>query len=259
LLTSVKLGGVALNATLPYAMSSVLRGNPCRSKLPAAQSPADGRIASVATRVAPNRALATKQRALAAARRSAEDAEAEVLRECKSGFGRNCEGWRKTLADRQATLAQTAAEVASMSASPVDPKGDAVVRLATLVGASDGERVRAIVAALDPVMLPLFLELGSILFFGAAFPHAKSRETVGEDEGDDREDEGDDSEATYTREEALADLLDLIASGAVTDGRLLARRWGVSETTTSRWLSSWTRAGLIGRARDGRSRRPVSA
>jgi hypothetical protein len=256
LLTSVKLGGVALNATLPYAMSSVLRGNPCRSKLPAAQSPADGRIASVATRVATNRALATKQRALAAARRSAEDAEAEVLRECKSGFGRNCEGWRKTLADRQATLAQTAAEVASMSASPVDPKGDAVVRLATLFGASDGERVRAIVAALDPVMLPLFLELGSILFFGAAFPHAKSRETVGEDEDGVNEDG---ESVGYTRDEALADLRTLLASGAVTDGRLLARRWGVSETTTSRWLSSWARAGLIGRARDGRSRRPVSA
>ena len=114
-----------------------------------------------------------------------------------------------------------------MSASPVDPKGDAVVRLATLVGASDGERVRAIVAALDPVMLPLFLELGSILFFGAAFPHAKQ----GKPSAKTRTASAKTGKASsYTRDEALADLLTLLASGAVTDGRLLARRWGVSET-----------------------------
>jgi hypothetical protein len=38
--------------------------------------------------------------------------------------------------------------------------------------------MRNVVVAFDPFMLPLFLELGSILFFSAAFSRTISRETV---------------------------------------------------------------------------------
>jgi hypothetical protein len=66
-------------------------------------------------------------------------------------------------------------EMASLRAVAVDPRADAIQRIATLVGL-DGNHVRAIVQALDPLVLPLFLEFGSILFFAAAFPQSRIAE-----------------------------------------------------------------------------------
>ena len=62
--------------------------------------------------------------------------------------------------------------------SSVDPRADAIGKLADLLGGNP-QRVRAIVAALDPVILPLFLEAGCILMFGAAFPHRRLQAAIG--------------------------------------------------------------------------------
>lgn len=216
----------------------------------------DGRAASAE---AANRTLRLREQALGSARKALADAEAEVARECKTGFGRSCAGWRQTADERRAEMRRIEADLSTMSAAPIDARADAAVRLAVLLGVSDEAWLRALVAALDPVLLPAWLELGSIVFFAAGFPaggDGAPRESVSEDERDDSEDE---DGVSMSREEALGDLRRLIAAGAVTDGRMLARRWNVSETTVSRWQASWQRQGLIGRARDGRSRRPTAA
>ena len=63
-------------------------------------------------------------------------------------------------------------ELASMRVVSVDPRADAIARLAVLVGLN-GDRAKAIVQAIEPAALPIFLELGAIVLLGIAFPHRK--------------------------------------------------------------------------------------
>src|SRR5262249_47786556 len=88
-------------------------------------------------------------------------AKALAKKECIT-IGQRCKEWQV----RVDTLTR---EMSSLRAIAVDPRADAIQRLATLLGL-DGDHVRATVQAFDPLVLPLFLELGSILFFAAAFP-----------------------------------------------------------------------------------------
>lgn len=221
----------------------------------------DGRAAAAE---AANRTLANGREALQSARRSLADAEAEVARECRSGFGRNCTGWRATADERRAEARRAEAQLSTMSAAPVDARADAAVRLAMLLGASDEAWLRALVAALDPVLLPFFLELGSILFFAAGLP-AGDGDSVSEDEGDDSDGERDvgkaeeSVEGPWTQERALDDLLTMLRRNVSTDQRLLARRWSRSESCVSKWMRDWEDEGAISRSRDGRSRRPTAA
>jgi hypothetical protein len=97
---------------------------------------------------------------------SLEDEElvqAKVLakKECVT-IGPRCQQWHT----RVDTLTR---EMSSLRAIAVDPRADAIQRLATLLGL-DGNHVRAIDQAFDPLVLPPFLEMGSILFFAGAFP-----------------------------------------------------------------------------------------
>ena len=209
-----------------------------------------------AAAVAANRTVRLRQEALAGARSSLSAAEAEVARECRGGFGKNCAGWRSTLAERQAEVRRTEAELSTMAAVPVDARMDAVVRLAMLLGANDEAWLRAVVAALDPVLLPLFLELGSILFFSAGFP-AEPRETVRTDAETDSDHE-ETVRGPWSQDQALADLRAMTARNVYMDQRFLAARWGRSKGTVSRWMADWEADGVVVRSRDGKSKRPTT-
>jgi hypothetical protein len=52
--------------------------------------------------------------------------------------------------------------------------GSSLCWIANLAGAN-GEKAQAIIRALDPVALPIFLELGSICFMSAAFGKGRQR------------------------------------------------------------------------------------
>jgi hypothetical protein len=171
-----------------------------------------------------NRTLELKLAELATARTAA-------AQECRV-IGQRCKDW-------QARVDRLSNETGTMSVVALDPRQDAIVRLAVLFR-FDGDRTRAIVAAFDPILLPLFLELGSIVFFASAFGRkgstvaGKSEESV--------------EVRAYTREEALADLRKLKAAGSQ---KLLAARWNVSEPTVSKWMSAWQASG-VRRQREGR-------
>lgn len=194
-----------------------------------------------------NRALAAKQADL-------EHAKAEQKKECRV-IGKRCQAWN----DRVDDLTR---EASAMPAATVDPKAEAVARLATLLG-YDGNHARAIVAAFDPLMLPAFLELGAVLFFGVAFPHRKVAAVVPaspvsvnasvaltEPTGQDLK-ITDQPQRLWTRDEILADLRDMKNVGAQ---RFLAKRYGVSEAHVSRLMKEFAAAGLIARPRDGQRR-----
>jgi hypothetical protein len=187
---------------------------------------ATARDGQQADAMAMNRTLAEKGEALEAAKASAKG-------ECRS-LGPKCVAWNQR-------VDQLTREMAPLRAVAVDPRSDAIAKLADLVGL-DGKRVRAIVAALDPIVLPMFLEVGCILFFAAAFPHRRQpRQVAGKCE--------DRVETAWTRDAALADFLKLRQVGGQ---KLLAARWGVSEGCVSKWLAAWASQGQVQRSRDGR-------
>ena len=120
---------------------------------------ATARDAAQADAMASNRQLALKSEALEAAKR-------EAARECKP-IGPRCKDWL-------ARVDQLTQEMAPLRALAVDPRAVAIGNLAELLG-FDGARTKAVVGVLDPVVLPLFLELGSLVFFAVAFPHCRNR------------------------------------------------------------------------------------
>jgi hypothetical protein len=190
---------------------------------------ATARDGQQADAMAMNRTLAEKGEALEAAKTSAKA-------ECRS-LGPKCVAWNQR-------VDQLTREMAPLRAVAVDPRADAIAKLAELLG-QDSKRVRAIVAALDPVILPLFLEVGCILFFAAAFPHRRNRPATERN-----------SEATvtvasrvYTQADALRQFREMREVGAQ---QFLAQQWGVDKSTVSRWLRSWETQGHIRRQREGK-------
>ena len=200
---------------------------------------ATARDAAQADAMASNRQLALKSEALEAAKR-------EAARECKP-IGPRCKDWL-------ARVDTLTAEMAPLRALAVDPRAAAIGNLADLLG-FDGAHTKAVVGVLDPVVLPLFLELGSLVFFAVAFPH---RRKVAETEQLATGNSETVAESVtlaafraYTREQALADFRHL---RSVPSQQSLARRWGVSEGAVSKWVSAWAREGLIVRGRVGREK-----
>jgi hypothetical protein len=161
-------------------------------------------------------------------------------KEC-STIGPKCKDWN-------ARVDQLTREMSTLRAIAVDPRADAIQRLATLLG-FQGERVRAIVQAFDPLVLPLFLELGSVLFFASAFQVHK--QTIPQQLHATEPQSSEIVHRVWTKEEAFQDLRRLREVGS---GRFLAARWSVAPSTVSRWLSEWQEDGSIERERQGKSK-----
>jgi hypothetical protein len=189
--------------------------------------------------MAENRTLSLKDEELV-------QAKALAKKECVT-IGPRCQQWQT----RVDTLTR---EMASLRAVAVDPRADAIQRIATLVGL-DGNHVRAIVQAIDPLVLPLFLELGSILFFAAAFPAPLTIAQPLQPAIETNAQPLQHSTRVFTKEEARQDLKHLREAGS---GRYLATRWGRDPATVSRWLAEWAEDGTIARERQGKSKRALT-
>lgn len=188
-----------------------------------------------ATVQATNRTYGEKSAALEAAKTSAK-------LECKT-IGKRCEAWN-------ARVDQLTRELSSITVKSTDPQADALVRIAVLVG-FDGNRTRAIVVALQPAALPIFLEFGAIILLGVAFPHRK-RATVYTPAtvSDNLLDLPSEIRKSFSQGEALSDFRSLKSTGSQ---KFLADRWRVSEGCVSKWLSAWEVAGDAKRRRVGKS------
>lgn len=183
-----------------------------------------------------------------------ESARTNAATECRVR-GPRCEGW-------EGRIDQIKGELASLHLVPVDPRGEAMGRLAVLAGL-DGGKVQAIVAALDPLMLPLFLELGSIVFFAGAFPSQRRKaSTVSNVDASSQESVGklstpglESVRRVWSREEALQDMRRMKEVGAQ---RFLAARYGVAPSTISKWLAEAEHNGVVQRRRDGKCKATVA-
>lgn len=115
--------------------------------------------------------------AIAADYRRATDlvtqAETWVASECKSGVGAKCRGNQFVLSQRSAHAASLKAQLETATApAPVDPKADRAAAVAGLLGYSADVTKKA-VQTFEPFVLPLFLELGSIILFGFGVGHRR--------------------------------------------------------------------------------------
>ena len=189
-LASWKISGLAFALLAVLGATAMLYGVLSRT--------ATARDTAVATAMAENRTLSLKEEELVAAKASAK-------RECVVQ-GDRCRFWT-------GRIDQLTTSMSSLRAVATDPRSDAIAKLAFLLG-FDGKRVREVVSACDPLILPLFLEFAAALFWIAALPHRKAGQVAWK------------PAASYSREEALADFLRLRQVGSQ---QFLASRWGVSE------------------------------
>lgn len=184
-------------------------------------------------------------------REAKESAKVECLK-----IGPRCEKWNQR-------IDQLTRDLAEIKPGSVDPKADAIGKLAGLVG-MDQAKAKQFVSAVDPVALPLFLELGSVL---SAFP--RPRRKLADNHGNSRETVGKSVETvtlepapyvvnprkSFSKSEALRDIRKLKDA---TTQQFLAKRWNVSEPTVSKWLKAWDSTGDISRQRDGRSKQVLA-
>jgi hypothetical protein len=170
-------------------------------------------------------------------------AQSERDRECRGGFGPKCREWQ----GRVDTLTK---QLGGLKTAALDPRAEAIGDLAALVS-FDRRRTMAIVAAVDPIALPAWLELGSIICIGAAFPRPRRRREKCE-ESETLSGKCEESVSlslaseplSYTKHEALEDFR---AMRSVPSQKVLADRWARSEATVSKWLAEWESDGLVSR------------
>src|SRR5262245_12391693 len=107
-------------------------------------------------------------------------------------------------------------ELGSLRIASIDPRADSIAKLATLLG-FDGERTKAVVSAVDPWALPVWLELASIVFLSAAF-QGRNREQLQTVAPNSQEI----LTVAFTRDAALRDFRSLKDAPAQ---RFLSERW----------------------------------
>lgn len=172
-------------------------------------------------------------------------AAVEANRECQT-LGKRCLAW-------QSRVDTLTAEMAGLVIVSEDPKIDAAVNFANVVMGADAGYVRRLLNALEPCLLPLFLEIAAAVFGAAAFPHKKclppSKEPLTLPPLQPA------SDASVAKSFSVTDARrDLQQLKACNSQAFLASRWGVSESTVSRWLQAWQAEGTINRTRDGKSK-----
>lgn len=169
---------------------------------------------------------------------------------------RSKRGTVKALEQRVATLK---GEVAAIAPAPVDAKTDRVATIAAWFGAPP-LAVRGVYGTLEPFLMPIFLELASIVLFsfglGRGSPNAPapapSQSIITND---------DEPIASKSKDEALADLQTLLKIGQTVPSQdWLADRWKISKGTVSKWLSEWEASSTVpARQRDGKVKFLVAA
>lgn len=164
-------------------------------------------------------------------------------KECKS-IGPKCERWNKRVDELQRGLV-------GHVTTEEDSQLESALNFVNLLVTVDDTWLRKLLRALAAIGLPTFLEMGSIGFFAAAFPHratialpllpslpatVETLATV---------------EQSFSRDQALADFRKLGFSGSQ---HFLSDRWSVHPATVSKWFTVWEATGLISRERNGKSK-----
>ena len=187
--------------------------------------------------------------------------------ECGSGKGKKCDGYAYTVKTWEAAVTGYKAEISALGApKPIDPKAERVAAIAAMFGVGiSPDIIQRHVGVLEPLALPIFLELGSIILFGYGLGRgrkievqapAPTRQPLPDIANDPMPLST--SSTAYTRDEALADLATLVRAGQHPESQdWLADRWKVTKGCTSKWLRHWEAAGQLPGNRQPEGRRKM--
>lgn len=200
----------------------------------------------------------------------------------KARCGDVCRDWKQRAADIQVTVAKLEGDLRDLGPQkPVNAKAAKMADVAALFGFDRAKAVAAF-TVIEPFLLTLFFEIGSIISLGFAFrrgsatlanhgaaekPAATVKSTVSNDNGCPPPKGGhratvaaNNSRTVASKAAAEADVIRLVARGEELPNQdALASRWGVHKGTASKWLADFERRGLVTRARDGRNKRVAAA
>jgi len=173
--------------------------------------------------------------------------------ECASGKGKKCDGLGYTVSTWEAAVAGHEVKLAKLGPDrPIDSRADRIAGFAALFGLPPGPAKNA-VALFEPVALPLFLELGSILLFGYGLGRVRAREKPDPAIAPVPKDEpiapiaNDNRKGPIAKADALQDLQTLLKIGQTVPSQdWLKDRWQLSSKgTVSKWVSEWETDGVI--------------
>ena len=209
------------------------------------------------------------QQMLAEAEENVTKYRSRLSDECGSGKGKRCGGYAYTVKTWEAAVTGYKAEISGLGApKPIDPKAERVAAIAAMLGVGiSPDVIQRHVAIVEPLALPIFLELGSIILFGyglgrgrkvAVQAPAPTRQPLPEIEIANDPLPLSTSSTAYTRDEALADLATLVRAGQHPESQdWLADRWNVGKSAVSKWLRHWETAGQLPGNRQPEGRRKM--
>ncbi len=112
-----------------------------------------------------------KKKEVEVARLGASTTRALVTLECKSGSGPRCESTKQLLLSADATLARTEKDYWALGADvPVNAKLSAFAALVATVTRGDKAAIAGTLEIIWPYVLPVLLEIGSIVFWSMGLP-----------------------------------------------------------------------------------------
>lgn len=169
--------------------------------------------------------------------------------ECASGRGTRCTGASYTVKTWEAAVAGYEAKIKGLGApKPIDPKGERIAAIAGMLGISaSAVAIQRNVAMLEPLMLPLFLELSSIALLGYGFGRGRRRE-----EAPQPAKEATTFERPLTDEEIEEIKRLILGAGQPLSNGELARRLGISAGETSKRVANGVALGILQKHRVGR-------
>ena len=179
--------------------------------------------------------------------RKARDAQ------CASGKGKLCTAASYTADTWEAAVKGYKSDLTKLPVVPIDAKADRVAAIAGLFGVRES-KAKSAVALLDPLVVPLLLELGSIILFGFGLARNRQGKTAAIVA----------PVATavahvLTDAESLADLRGMVRAGAHLSVSEYADRWRCDKSESSRRIEAYAKAGLIQTERRGKFKLVVSA
>lgn len=202
---------------------------------------------------------------LTVAKERLSDALTEEARECASGEGPRCKGWRKTREERQANVHLLEAELRLMEPERVENPElrHAAKVFVAFPGVTASEQVIfGFLVLYFPFVKALFCEIATLVFGSIGFRHSPT-ETLGQSHSQSSVSRDSPNgikgnptvspSVPLSKPEALQDLLSLIRdSGTVPSQDTLRLRWDRPKSTVSRWLIEFERASQISRSQQGK-------
>lgn len=223
-----------------------------------------------------NEAVASKQAEIAKARTRYEQALQQADREMTGQrCGPRCTDWKTRASEVDSHLAILEVQLAKLGTTRVvNAKADKIGQLAAVLG-FEAKRASHLVELVEPLLVPLLLELSAIVALGFGFaprrravapvaqPVAEQPRASATGDNPQPPKPGNRQPATRsvaTKALAEAEVIRLVARGERLPSQdHLATRWGVHKGTVSKWCSDWETRGLIARQWDGRHNQIASA